>query len=140
MSAIFLSPPSPPEGEKESIPTDLISTIKGGGDGHQSASKTERGKRKRGQTTTRRTTTEDVDKLTSPPIAIRWDSQNQTDDGPSSQVAKCIFPVAADSGEAHITKLVRDCQPASFGYKGEDVLDESYRKAVRQDGPLRFFL
>lgn len=28
---------------------------------------------------------------------------------------------------------MQDCQPASFGYKGEDVLDESYRKAVKMD-------
>lgn len=32
-----------------------------------------------------------------------------------------------------LTKLVRDCQPASFGYKGKDVLDESYRKATKLD-------
>jgi len=34
---------------------------------------------------------------------------------------------------AGLLKLIQDCQPASFGYKGEDVLDTSYRKATKMD-------
>lgn len=30
-------------------------------------------------------------------------------------------------------KLVQDCQPATFGYQGSDVLDETYRKAGKLD-------
>ena len=35
--------------------------------------------------------------------------------------------------KAGLFKLMHECQPASFGYKGEDVLDESYRKATKMD-------
>lgn len=38
-----------------------------------------------------------------------------------------------DDQKASLLKLVEDCQPASFGYKGEDVIDESYRKAAKLD-------
>ncbi|KAF2117341.1 hypothetical protein BDV96DRAFT_611764 [Lophiotrema nucula] len=64
------------------------------------------------------------------PFALRWDSV--TEDG---ELSKLSFPVNMndDISNANLLKLVKDCQPASFGYKGADVLDESYRKAIKLD-------
>ncbi|PVH99885.1 hypothetical protein DM02DRAFT_628995 [Periconia macrospinosa] len=42
------------------------------------------------------------------------------------------FPVNED-GKSDLEKLLAACEPASFGYKGKDVLDESYRKATKLD-------
>ncbi len=36
-------------------------------------------------------------------------------------------------GEAELAALQQDCQPASFGYQGKDVHDETYRKASKMD-------
>ena len=74
--------------------------------------------------------TKDSQAFTSSPIDLRWDTASS-----NSGVAKLTFPVKADgdNGQAALEKLIRDCQPASFGYKGEDVLDESYRKAIKMD-------
>ncbi|KAF2649770.1 hypothetical protein K491DRAFT_683553 [Lophiostoma macrostomum CBS 122681] len=68
--------------------------------------------------------------LSSSPVALRWDSPEV-----SSGISKLIFPVDAfnDEHKAGLIKLVQDCQPASFGYKGEDIIDESYRKATKLD-------
>lgn len=33
----------------------------------------------------------------------------------------------------NFSQLLEECEPASFGYKGEDVLDETYRKATKLD-------
>ncbi|KAJ4299289.1 hypothetical protein N0V90_004533 [Kalmusia sp. IMI 367209] len=64
------------------------------------------------------------------PISLRWDSSNSP-----SGVAKLTFPLdsSAVNQKSSLAKLISDCQPASFGYKGEDVLDESYRKATKMD-------
>ncbi|KAL8413522.1 hypothetical protein RB594_004964 [Gaeumannomyces avenae] len=64
------------------------------------------------------------------PISIRWDSPQGNG---AVGVAKVTFPVTKPDGEASFTKLAQDCQPASFGYQGKDVLDESYRKAAKMD-------
>jgi len=32
-----------------------------------------------------------------------------------------------------LARLLSDCQPASFGFNGEDVHDESYRRATKLD-------
>ena len=37
------------------------------------------------------------------------------------------------SGTAAVEELLKACAPATFGKKGEEVLDESYRKAVKLD-------
>lgn len=83
------------------------------------------------------------------PVAIRWDS-------PQSVTSKLVLP-ARNSGQLHgdhsvvgsaqegayestrdgheeaVAHLTRDCQPATFGYMGMDVLDETYRKAGKMD-------
>jgi hypothetical protein len=48
-------------------------------------------------------------------------------------VAKIEFPVTEGEGQESLNKLIQDCQPAVFGYKGENVLDETYRKAAKMD-------
>ena len=70
--------------------------------------------------------------LTSPPVTIRWDSAKH-DDGVSTTISKITFPVTGPHGEEDLAKLVRDCEPASFGFRGQDVLDDSYRKAGKMD-------
>ena len=42
-------------------------------------------------------------------------------------------PIHGVGGDAAIQELLNDCAPATFGKKGEEVLDESYRKAVNLD-------
>jgi hypothetical protein len=61
------------------------------------------------------------------PITIRWDS--------ATSIEKLTLPVTDEkAGEIDpIAKLVTGTQPASFGYQGEDVIDESYRKASKMD-------
>ncbi|USP77941.1 hypothetical protein yc1106_05215 [Curvularia clavata] len=72
---------------------------------------------------------EAADTLSTPPVTIRWDSQS------TSAVSKLVFPIDDSNPDqkASLLKLVDNCQPASFGYKGEDVIDESYRKATKLD-------
>ncbi|KLU88234.1 hypothetical protein MAPG_07221 [Magnaporthiopsis poae ATCC 64411] len=70
------------------------------------------------------------DTLSTAPISIRWDSSQGNE---AISVAKITFPIVGPDGEASLAKLAQDCQPASFGYKGKDVLDESYRKAAKMD-------
>ena len=41
---------------------------------------------------------------------------------------KITFPVR-DSKEKVLQQLVEDCQPATFGFEGKDVLNEKIRKA-----------
>lgn len=67
--------------------------------------------------------------LTSPPVTLRWDL-------PSGKATrKLTLPPAAEGtkGQADIMELLEDCSPATFGKKGEEVLDESYRKAAKLD-------
>ncbi|KAF2635634.1 hypothetical protein P280DRAFT_436898 [Massarina eburnea CBS 473.64] len=61
-------------------------------------------------------------------IALRWDSPNST-----NGISKLVFPIDNSKHGGNITKLIADCQPASFGYKGESVLDDTYRKATKMD-------
>jgi 2-oxoglutarate-Fe(II)-dependent oxygenase superfamily protein len=63
--------------------------------------------------------------LTCAPVGLRWD----TTDG----VDKITFPVKDAAGEAKLAKMCGTCQPATFGLKGENVLDETYRKATKLD-------
>lgn len=80
------------------------------------------------------------------PVVIRWDDVDipscDDDADELGVVNKCTLPlpdgVDFDSWEYHcFNKLVRDCQPATFGKGNEDVLDEEYRKAG-QMGERRF--
>jgi hypothetical protein len=70
------------------------------------------------------------DILSTTSITIRWDSPQGNE---AISVAKITFPITESDGEASLAKLAQDCQPASFGYKGKDVLDETYRKATKMD-------
>ncbi|KAF2825289.1 hypothetical protein CC86DRAFT_41658 [Ophiobolus disseminans] len=65
----------------------------------------------------------------SAPVALRWDSRDF-----AAGTTKLSFPLDANAAPSTIlVKLVSDCQPASFGLNGADVLDESYRKATKLD-------
>lgn len=68
--------------------------------------------------------------VVSPPVDLRWDSHSFT-----TGIAKATFPFKEgdDNSKAALVKLMQDCQPAGFGYKGEDVFDDSYRKAIKMD-------
>ncbi|KAJ4319051.1 hypothetical protein N0V94_004103 [Neodidymelliopsis sp. IMI 364377] len=59
------------------------------------------------------------------PVTIRWDS--------SDGVEKLQLPLSTDSTASNepLLKLITATQPASFGYNGEDIIDESYRKATK---------
>ena len=62
----------------------------------------------------------------SAPVLVRWDST-------PSMSRRLHFPVATDLDNEAFPQLLVDCQPATFGRGGDDVLDESYRKAGKLD-------
>ncbi|KAL9124866.1 MAG: hypothetical protein Q9217_005855, partial [Psora testacea] len=66
------------------------------------------------------------DRRVSSPVDVRWDST-------LSKGRVVRFPVAAGRSQKAFQHLLLDCQPATFGRDGEDVLDESYRKAGKLD-------
>ncbi|KAL2277142.1 hypothetical protein FJTKL_00157 [Diaporthe vaccinii] len=66
---------------------------------------------------------------TSEPVTIRWDPA--TPGTPASQV-KLVLPIVPNS-QGNVEKLINDLEPASFGYHGKDVFDETYRKALKMD-------
>lgn len=67
----------------------------------------------------------------SSPVVIRWDRT----DGKS--ISKLTLPPQSynekSDDQRALGGLLDDCAPASFGKGGEDVLDESYRKAAKLD-------
>ncbi|KAK4215232.1 putative 2og-fe oxygenase family protein [Rhypophila decipiens] len=60
------------------------------------------------------------------PVTIRWDPSDAST--PASQ-CKITFPADSES----LSALIGDMQQATFGLGGKDVLDESYRKALKLD-------
>lgn len=62
---------------------------------------------------------------TSSPVILRWDSPND-----SNLISKLVFPLEPNTSR-NLEQLVKDCQPATFGYKGKDIYDETYRKASK---------
>lgn len=75
------------------------------------------------------------DQPRSRPITLRWDSS-------FSSVRKITFPQSNVLFEDQVhtyfdpsllDMLVQDCQAATFGHNGKDVLDETYRKAGKMD-------
>jgi hypothetical protein len=64
---------------------------------------------------------------TSSPVILRWDSSND-----SNSTSKLVFPLEPNTS-GNLEQLVKDCQPATFGYKGKDIYDETYRKASKLD-------
>lgn len=74
--------------------------------------------------------TEGYDRLTSPPVVLRWDSSS-TRNG-----RKIILPTVDAqriSDTRAIEDLIKDGAPATFGKGAVEVLDESYRKAIKLD-------
>jgi hypothetical protein len=69
--------------------------------------------------------TVDTEPLVSPPIVIRWDLPS------GKAIRKMTLP--AVQGTPAISELLNDCSPATFGHKGREVLDQSYRQAVKLD-------
>jgi hypothetical protein len=65
----------------------------------------------------------------SEPVTIRWDPL--APETPASQ-AKLVLPLTPKD-QRPLINLVNDLEPASFGYKGKDVFDETYRKALKMD-------
>ncbi|KAM0802292.1 hypothetical protein BDR22DRAFT_844059 [Usnea florida] len=67
--------------------------------------------------------------IASPPVVLRWDFQN------GKVIGKLTLPSieSQTGGTAAVEELLKACAPATFGKEGEDVLDESYRKAVKLD-------
>ena len=60
-----------------------------------------------------------------PPIVVRFDGDGAT---------KLTFPIDLHSLEQNaLDQLLQGSDQATFGYKGKDVLDESYRKATKLD-------
>ena len=65
--------------------------------------------------------------ISCPPIVVRFD-------GPGPQKVQFPLPKTADGqADEGFTALLARCQAASFGRRGEDVVDESYRRAVKLD-------
>jgi len=58
------------------------------------------------------------------PITIRWDGKG----GATKKTTFDPAPIYRD-WEATLEDLVQDCEPATFGFNGKDVLDEAVRKA-----------
>jgi hypothetical protein len=58
-------------------------------------------------------------------VTIRWDS--------ATLIEKLTLPLSSETDHKTVEKLVAGTQPASFGYQGQDVIDESYRKASKLD-------
>ena len=63
------------------------------------------------------------------PVDIRWDPHDET---LPARHAKITFPLAPAT-EGNLDQLIKDMQPATFGKGGQDVYDESYRKATKLD-------
>lgn len=64
------------------------------------------------------------------PLTLRWDDPN----GKWFRGRKCVLPVGEEVENVNaFNKLLEDCQPATFGLRKKDVLDESYRKAGAMD-------
>jgi hypothetical protein len=61
------------------------------------------------------------------PVTIRWDSA-----AGDHSAYKVTLPCTNDQRPL-FEQLLKDCQPASFGLGGKDVMDETYRKAGKLD-------
>ena len=60
---------------------------------------------------------------TIPDVTLRWDVNPQS-------ASKISFPLHS---QGKLQELLSQCQRATFGLDGQDVLDESYRKASKLD-------
>ena len=72
--------------------------------------------------------TVDTEPLVSPPVVIRWDLPS------GKAIRKMTLPaIQKAKSTPAISELLKSCSPATFGRKGKDVLDQSYRQAVKLD-------
>jgi hypothetical protein len=72
--------------------------------------------------------TVDTEPLVSPPVVIRWDLPS------GKAIRKMTLPAVQKARRTSaISELLKDCSPATFGHKGQEVLDPSYRRAVKLD-------
>lgn len=63
------------------------------------------------------------------PVVIRWDAGELP-----NRLTLPLPPMAAQkSADATLQRLIDDMEPASFGFQGKDIVDESYRKAMKLD-------
>ncbi|KAF5120851.1 hypothetical protein E5D57_013187 [Metarhizium anisopliae] len=69
------------------------------------------------------------------PITLQWDMPESTS-GHTSTGSRIDFPLKPGH-EADLNCLLQHCETATFGLGGQDVLDETYRKAVQMD-PTNF--
>ncbi|KAF1911956.1 hypothetical protein BDU57DRAFT_483512 [Ampelomyces quisqualis] len=73
-------------------------------------------------------TTDDQAAVLADPVTIRWDS--------AKSIEKLTLPLSKEKAarkQSSVTRLAAGTQPASFGFQGRDVIDESYRKASKLD-------
>lgn len=78
--------------------------------------------------TTTTDTNTSLEHVLTDPVVIRWDA--------TTSIEKLILPLPLDEsheGRDSVEKLVIGTQPASFGFQGQDIIDESYRKALKLD-------
>lgn len=71
--------------------------------------------------------------LTSAPVTVRWDPSSAK---VLAKNTKLVFPLEPGH-EQNLARLVNEADPATFGLRGKDILDESYRKASKLD-PSQF--
>ncbi|OAR00047.1 hypothetical protein LLEC1_05211 [Akanthomyces lecanii] len=66
----------------------------------------------------------------SDPVTIRWDVSGllNVDESPCRRLT---LPITKQADHDALSGLIKDCQPATFGSGGQDVYDETYRKALK---------
>lgn len=64
-------------------------------------------------------------------VTLRWDAKSGDEASNKPAGGKVTFP--APEGDESFQRLLKDCEPATFGLGQKDVLDETYRKAGKMD-------
>jgi hypothetical protein len=81
------------------------------------------------------TDSQELQSTSCPLIDLRWDPK---DPAVLAGQAKITFPPECGTqSRANLERLIHDMAPATFGRGGEDIYDESYRKATKMD-PTQF--
>ncbi|OSS43377.1 hypothetical protein B5807_11988 [Epicoccum nigrum] len=63
------------------------------------------------------------------PVVIRWDAGKLT-----NRLTLPFYPRTAEKTKGAILQgLIDDMEPASFGFQGKEIVDDSYRKAMKLD-------
>ena len=76
--------------------------------------------------------TSDEQPRQSDPVTLRWDV-NGFSIADKSPCRKVTFPATQPADCDALNALIQDCQPATFGLDGQDVYDETYRKALKMN-------